>query len=607
MKYIFCKVITSLVLLLMTLGISDVYGQLFDDFSDGELTTNPKWVGDLEDYRINEMGRLQLAAADAGSSILLTSYMPVGGGLEWSMDIWMDFAPSNNNNLKVVLYMDDLDLSKARGYYIQIGENGSDDTVELYAFDGSAAFLMGRGGNGLLADKPVRLRLRIVRDEGGTWGVYTDRDFTGTQFKEFEVFDDELKLDTIGYFYIHCAYTKSNTEAFIFDNILAQSYTSDQTGPQIVSVTVPSSRELIVQFDESLEESSALDPQNYSIGGITPIAVELVDLRRSSYRLIFEDELENGVTQWLTTRVKDILGNLSEASYELWILIPEIPVEGDILVNEILFNPLVGGVDFVELINVSEKYIALNALYIENLLGGSSISKRIDSDRILFPGEILAVAKDTAIILDHYPATEYGRLVENELPRFNADTGNVTLVWRRSGLTDVVLDSFNYSEDWHHPLLSEVKGVSLERISIELPSVEATTWSSAAGTVGYGTPGMPNSQEIMLSSSIEEVVLSPLTFSPDADGVDDYLLIRIRPESRGVIGRIKIFDARGNFVRELVNNRLLGTDQLVRWDGTDAQGRKSRTGAYVINIEYFDTDGNHKIYTKSVVLASVLN
>ncbi len=582
------------------------YSQIIEDFSDGDLGQNPAWMGDLDHFVINERGQLQLKASDAGLSSVWFSY-PSDSSMRWELDLEMHFAPSNNNNLIVVLYMDRQDFDTADGYYIKIGENGSDDTVEFYALVQGDPILLAMAEPSIFAGNPVRTKLVLVRDREANWSLFSDKDFSGTLFREFTVFDDQIELRKEGYFGIRCKYTKSNVEGFYFDNIRIAAAKKDTLGPQILSVDILSDTELMIRFDEAVLVPSAVNPSNYVISGVgMPETIALVDARKARYKLSFGTSFENGAEYTIFTTVEDIYANTSNATAVFKVLIPERPERGDVLLHEVLFNPNVGGEDFVEILNNSEKYIALNQLQIINNLGGAKVEV-IQTERILNPGEIICFSKDIAALESEYSSVDIDQLVQNKLPALNADTGNVTLVWFDDRGERLVVDSFNYSESWHHPLLSERKGVSLERIQAVLPTVAQTSWASASGSAGYATPGLPNSQEVRGYSADEEFVVEPTTFSPDGDGMDDYLLIRIKPEAGELIGRVQVFDSRGRPIKELANNLLLGTQQTIRWDGTDGDGQKAKLGAYLIKIDYFDTNGRRKQYIKSVILASRLN
>ena len=94
-------------------------GQFSDNFSDGELSTNPTWQGDVDKFKVNDIGQLQLDDTDAGESWL---YLPVEiqADFTWEIDLSLNFAPSNNNKIKVYFLIDNTDVSLANGYYVEI-------------------------------------------------------------------------------------------------------------------------------------------------------------------------------------------------------------------------------------------------------------------------------------------------------------------------------------------------------------------------------------------------------------------------------------------------------------------------------------------------------
>ena len=112
------------------------------------------------------------------------------------------------------------------------------------------------------------------------------------------------------------------------------------------------------------------------------------------------------------------------------------------------------------------------------------------------------------------------------------------------------IDILEYNLDMHHPLLSEVDGVSLERISPDLEE-----WQSSSSVSGYGTPTYQNSQYYQ-AYSFGEVSLIPKIFSPNNDGFEDVLTINWNFDRSDLMGSISIFNSEGVLRKVIVNNEI---------------------------------------------------
>ena len=192
------------------------------------------------------------------------------------------------------------------------------------------------------------------------------------------------------------------------------------------------------------------------------------------------------------------------------------PEVGSMLINEILFNPFSGGVDFVELVNVSGQTIPVNRLMLatrDDALALKQIYPVSTEKRYLKSGEFLVCTKDPVIVasqyITHNPASFYAM---KSFPSYSDDAGTVVLL--NDSLE--VLDEFSYSAKMHSPFLAEEEGISLERISLEKPTIDRTNWASAAASVGFATPGLPNSQAGGKTEIQDEIIPSPKLFHPMA-------------------------------------------------------------------------------------------
>lgn len=160
----------------------------------------------------------------------------------------------------------------------------------------------------------------------------------------------------------------------------------------------------------------------------------------------------------------------------------------------------------------------------------------------------------------------------------------------------------SYSKDLHYPLLTETKGVALERISPDISSSDSENWHSAAAPL-YGTPGYRNSVFIENISENLDIEIYPPVFSPDGDGFNDVTTINLTCFQNGFTAKIIIFDSQGMFVRDLVNCQNIAYQSRFVWNGLDENGKKVPSGIYVVYVEVFDTQGNIKRFKKAVVVA----
>jgi hypothetical protein len=192
--------------------------------------------------------------------------------------------------------------------------------------------------------------------------------------------------------------------------------------------------------------------------------------------------------------------------------------------------------------------------------------------------------------------------IEVDIPSYNNDSGTVYLL----SVDSMTSEAFSYDEEMHFPLLSDVNGVALERLDVNRSITDMGNWHSAAETVGFGTPGLENSQYYPTLGTVGEVNTDPEIFSPDNDGHNDVLNINYSYTEPGFVATIRIYDASGRPVRQLATNELLAVKGTFTWDGTTDEGEKARIGIYVILFEAFNTSGDQSTYKMSTVLGGRL-
>ena len=279
---------------------------------------------------------------------------------------------------------------------------------------------------------------------------------------------------------------------------------------------------------------------------------------------------------------------------------------GDVLINEVLFNPFPDGEDYVEIYNHSEKQIPLNKLFLASRDKSMELTQiyQLSKDITLFePQSYLALTKDTEGVFPFYTIRCPSCFMQMErLPSFNNDDDVVVLL--NENLQ--VIDELYYTEKMHAPLLRDVEGIALERISFSSKINAEDNWYSASTESGYGTPGYINSQFSDNGAETTKVYFEPESFSPNSDGYNDEYLIRYKVKKPGYMANISIFDASGRLITELAKNEILGTSGLYIWNGENESGQRQDMGVYVVIVELFDLFGNIHRFKDGVVLTDVL-
>lgn len=378
---------------------------------------------------------------------------------------------------------------------------------------------------------------------------------------------------------------------------------------QRVSIITPDSIRL--WFSEPLDSMTLSNVLLFSVDNSigNPISVHPLAADFSKCDLKLPIAITAGIIYHVTANVQisDCVGNNLEVPNSAPFALPQAAVAGDLVINEILFDPNDGGVDFVEIYNKSQKVIDLKSILLcsqDTLLNTlTELNVIAPEGYLFFPDEYLVLSESGATVKLQYPIpTDINRCLDMaNIPAMNVDGDIVVIADSASN----VIDKLIYSSTWHFPLLQTTKGVSLERIDFNRTTQDATNWHSAAETAGFATPTQQNSEYNPSGGDDGEVSISEQIFSPDADGFNDVVNIDYNFTAPGYVASITIYDARGRLVKTLLRNELLGTEKgTFSWDGTMDDRTKARVGAYVIYFEAFSADGKVKKYKRSCVLAA---
>lgn len=362
-------------------------------------------------------------------------------------------------------------------------------------------------------------------------------------------------------------------------------------------------------FNQAVDQTTANDPTNYQVNppGLSvnqafaeaplfeTVLIELDDALSPNqlYAISLDDEYTSCIGERLILNTT-------------FVQLPEAAQEGDLVINELLFNPASGGSRFVELYNRSERAIDLSTFILARREEDTSLgqARAITTPFLVLPLSYAVLTSDTIDICSRYFCESPNRLIQTSIPTYEDREGTVVLYTTRD-TSAIIIDEFAYTNALHHPLLDDENGVSLERIRPEAPTQQASSWHSAAESAGFATPTYQNSQFFMENNPTEDLIQIPrTTFSPDEDGFEDFYLIEYQLDIPKYLGSVSIFDLQGRLIRELVRNELLSAEGSFKWDGSLEDGTKAPIGAYVVFIEFLHPDGTVQSWKRQAVIAT---
>lgn len=555
--------------------------QVMDDFSDGDLNTNPQWFGDLQDFIINDDKKLQLFADEAGESFIYTE-ISLGNPQLWETYFRMDFNPSNSNFCRIYLGLDDFDLTNASGYYLECGSSGSEDAIELYQLNEGNKTLLASGTSGAIATDPSMARIQLSYTNGNKIDLLSDF-MGGTNYQPEFSESINLDLSQMKYFGLYAKYTSTRVDKFFFDDINIP----DFSPPALNELKIIDEQTLFLEFNEALM-GAQLD--QFSISPLLNISDVVFDVNKPKEVILnLSDKIQSGVEYVLEIiSIQDKLGNISDDINETFIFV-STPQPGELKVSEILFDPYIDGEDFLEIYNSSDQILSLENVFLSNIDKEEEVL--IISPLLINPGQYLAFTSNLDFLANNYQLLSPENVFEQSIPSFNNSDGNFSIVLKQDG-NSIILDSFDYSEDLHFELLTDTEGVSLERLNFDESSDNLANWHSASAAAGYATPGYANSNGFVTNVIEGMFSLQNTTFSPNGDSEDDLLILNYTTSKAGFVADIDIFDAYGRPVRKLERSLLLSTNGFVNWDGVNEEGHRERIGVYILYISGFHPEGD---------------
>lgn len=270
----------------------------------------------------------------------------------------------------------------------------------------------------------------------------------------------------------------------------------------------------------------------------------------------------------------------------------EVAKENELLITEVLFNPLTDISEYIEIYNNTEdKIFRLNDIILQTLkLDEIKNNTAFTTPLLLHPHQYYIICNDKTSILKNYEAEE-NRIIETNLPILHNDDGVLQLISKDS----ILLDCVKYNTDWHSKLFTttEKKGKSLERINLNKSGKDKYNWFSSSSENNYGSPTYENSAQSKITSSTTELSLTRENVSPDGDGFEDFTFLSYSQLPNGTLINVTLFNSSGQKLNKLIQNEVLNESGNVLLD-LSHDGFNPSMGIHVLRVELNYPDGKQE-------------
>ena len=510
-------------------------GQVTDDFSDGEFTSNPTWSGtsnfgmdnpfeiiemdnQLRSQDLNMGNGTRLAYLNTPNALDLTS-----STAEWSFRFRLAFpkpgsASTNSNNTSRVYLMSSSSNFNGdlNGYYVELRYPDSDiNEVRLFRQDAGTSTELTLSGTIQQLTSQSFVDITVSRSEMGLWKVEVNAMSQGT------VTDNSYSLSS--HFGVQVRYTaNSRDNGFYFDDFdVTVTPVADTNPPAIQSITAVSATKVNVRFSENVDATTAQNTGNYAIDGSVSVTNAVQDVSDNSLVHLTTDALTNGSSYTIiVNNVEDESGNAIETNSQdnFEYLVFKRAVEFDVVINEFMASPGSGSgvpdAEYVELYNRSSKFINLENWTISDATGSSTAF----STTTLRPDKyvILTSSGNGSLF------TTYGDVLEiSNFPPLNNSGDNI----RITNSEAIDIHQISYS--------SSAVGVSTELINPNGLDYSENNFGLSGDSDG-GTPGEQNSVFDDTPDTVAPMINSVSVISnTELDIVFDEVLEAVSAEAMG--------------------------------------------------------------------------
>jgi hypothetical protein len=373
----------------------------------------------------------------------------------------------------------------------------------------------------------------------------------------------------------------------------------DELIPRITSFGVENNRSILIYFNKSMQGEIIELQKSIAIAGNSLKSLNWITPQRQTLNIYLTEPLDSTYAIDITFSDMRCVSNWSMPDTTITLALPHQAQYMDIIFNELMPYVSNGNSKFIELYNNSDFYLDLNHLMLSNRdennnLKGSKIL--CTTSIILPPHQFAVISSDTSAIHCALGVNPQSIYFVSALPSMPATEGMLVLADRGGN----IVDEIHYSDSWHHPQLSDLHDISLERIDSMAPTQSSDNWSSCSIK---NTAGWQNSQSINIQNGVsnKHFWLENNSFSPNNDGHQDHLIIHHNLPTAGYTITIDAYTRHGAHVCHVANNQLSTPQGYTLWDGTNKDNQTLPAGLYVLVIQASHPNGS-KITKKLICI-----
>lgn len=523
------------------------------------------WLGDTASFAVeNESLRLNAVKTQSSASIATKSDAIISA--TWHLCGRIDLNPTSSNYLAVYLSSSSADVadSTLSGYYLLLGK--SSDEIALWKSVNGVQKKLGASAKKRLNFSTVQYDIVVQTDRNGNWTVRSKINEEENYTLDFTANDGAI--ETSSYFILCPHFSKTRTKHFVFDSISISTDFVDYDPPHVSGMERNDSIITLLWNEKIKVESIHVETDN---------AFEY--LRSDDKKTQFKYKSGLSGEYAISISACDIRGNcLTDTTLKIYF--SEDAKKGDVILNEILFDVATGGSEFVELYNMSDKWLSAKSLSIATRKTNGNLNYIThfsnDVNDAIPPHTYIIISRDVENVCAKYDCGD-GAMAYTlpKMPALSNNGANVVVLDRKEN----VMDEFVYNSKMHSQFSTQDKGRSLERVAFE-----SDEWASASDECGGATPGTKNSASSAKTDEIKCVQSFITDEFPE-------IIIEYSFSRPNFKGSLRCFDRYGRQICEVSEYKLLDREGEFRWKGENDEGDILPTGIYVLVFEAVAEDG----------------